>query len=465
LAGLVVAAVIGVFVFTGRPGWPAWYTLLWIPGALLVIAPAVTWASLTAIALAAGAGAGLMTWGNALAARTVVALADVGNLGTQPDPLAEPALTELAASIVASSRPPDEADLYRAWRRSGLRREGYPVRLMVWDGPDLDADVAMDALSLSDRRATGRGRRRLSIARLAVGRVCRVLARPGSPGSWPGGDRTADPPAVPAPLEMAQGVLRSFGSPYTDERTRRRRHPGRGAGSWSLRATRRVTCMGRTSSMVIPGPALIDPSSRGLPCYRLAAALANAVPTARRVVIRSIRPAFCETPRLIYGFFVVRALIFGQHPTAGRGGGTECDLVLQRILATTTAEASPLADIAPLDARLGIYCGGAGVRGERCSPRSRSAAPGGWGRGALVLDMSRSRPRGRGYTRRGFAVAGPSQGQGGTILATVHEERDRELRDRQLDVALGFGLATLLGLFAAGGAARLAARSEPAGDR
>ena len=146
----VVTAAVGVFVFTGRPGWPAWYSLLWIPGAILVIRPAVTWASLTAVALSAGAGAALMTWGNALAARTVVALADVANLGTVPDPLTEPALTELAASITAASRPPDAADLYRAWRRSGLRREGYPVRLMVWDGDELAADVALDALSLTD---------------------------------------------------------------------------------------------------------------------------------------------------------------------------------------------------------------------------------------------------------------------------------------------------------------------------
>jgi hypothetical protein len=140
----VVVAAIGVFVFTGRPGWPAWYTLLWIPGALLVIRPAATWVTLAAIALSAGAGAALMTWGNALSARTVVALADVANLGTVPDPLGEPALTELAASIAAASTPPDAADLYRAWRRSGLRREGYPVRLMVWDDSSLDADVALD---------------------------------------------------------------------------------------------------------------------------------------------------------------------------------------------------------------------------------------------------------------------------------------------------------------------------------
>ena len=54
---LVLAAAIGVFAFTGRPGWPAWYPLLWIPGALLVIRPAATWATLTALALSAGAGA------------------------------------------------------------------------------------------------------------------------------------------------------------------------------------------------------------------------------------------------------------------------------------------------------------------------------------------------------------------------------------------------------------------------
>ena len=63
-------------------------------------------------------------------------------------------------------------------------------------------------------------------------------------------------------------------------------------------------------------------------------------------------------------------------------------------------------------------------------------------------------------------MAGTVRGGEPAILATVHEERDRELRDRQLDVALAFGLATLLGLVAASGAARLAARtlSRPVAD-
>ena len=86
---------------------------------------------------------------------------------------------------------------------------------------------------------------------------------------------------------------------------------------------------------------------------------------------------------------------------------------------------------------------------------------------ALVLDGEPfASSREAGYTRRGFAMASRGRGGDPTILATVHEERDRELRDRQLDVALGFGLATLLGLVAAEGAARLAARtlSRPVAD-
>jgi len=105
----------------------------------------------------------------------------VSNLGTVPDPLTEPALTELAASITAASRPPDASDLYRAWRRSGLRGEGYPVRLMLWDGDQLAADVALDVLSLPDSVLVGLVRAAppgQSIVRIAAGPgVHQVLIR------------------------------------------------------------------------------------------------------------------------------------------------------------------------------------------------------------------------------------------------------------------------------------------------
>lgn len=492
----VLVAVIGVFVFTGRPGWPAWYTLLWAPGALLVIAPAATWASLTAIALAAGAGAGLMTWGNALAARTVVALADVANLGTQPDPLAEPALTELAASIVASSRPPDEADLYRAWRRSGLRREGYPVRLMVWNGADLAADVAMDALSLSDsalrdlvrvappgqsiaRVAVGPGLHEVVVRRLDSSRVLALAVGP----------RTQlIPPAVLGRL-LETGAERS--PLYRLTVTPMSGLDGEGAPgrwrreAWSLRATRRVTLpsgpheahllipLGRPASILVRGGLLLllDLSYAALAWFAVLWLLQRPVAVRPPWTTRSYETTLALT---LAGFFVVPAALISAVSIRQLAVEAERsrDLVLQRVLRdATTAEGGPLVDIARrLDAGLGVYRGGELVAVSEpvlallgvMPPLVDEAA---WH--ALVLDGEPFASAREGqYTRRGFAVAGSSQGQGGTILATVHEERDRELRDRQLDVALGFGLATLLGLVAAGGAARLAARtlSRPVAD-
>jgi len=492
----ILISVIGLVVFTGRPGWPAWYSLFWIPGVLLVIAPAATWASLTAIGLAAGAGAGLMTWGNALAARTVVALADVDNLGTQPDPLAEPALTDLAASIVASSRPPDEADLYRAWRRSGLRREGYPVRLMVWDGSELDADVAMDVLSLSDSalrdlvRSAPPGQ---SIVRLAVGPgIHHVLARRLDSSrvlALAVGPRTQlIPPAVLGRL-LETGAERSplyrltvtpmsgLEGEGTPGRWRRE--------AWSLRATRRVTLpsgeheahlvipLGRPASILVRGGLLLllDLALAGLAWVVVLWLLQRPVVVRAPWTTRSYETRLALT---LAGFFVVPAALVSAVSIRQLAVEAERsrDLVLQRILRdATTAEGGPLADIARrLDAGLGVYRGGRLVAVSEPVLAALGVMPPlvdeeAWH--ALVLDGEpfasiREGP----YTRRGFAVAGSSEGQGGTILATVHEERDRELRDRQLDVALGFGLATLLGLFAAGGAARLAARtlSRPVAD-
>ena len=108
-----------------------------------------------------------------------------------------------------------------------------------------------------------------------------------------------------------------------------------------------------------------------------------------------------------------------------------------------------------LDAGLGLYRGGALVAASEPVLASLGMIPplvddAAWH--ALVLDGEPfASSREAGYTRRGFAMASRGRGGDPTILATVHEERDRELRDRQLDVALGFGLATLLGLVAAGG--------------
>lgn len=496
-AGLgVVVAAIGVFAFTGRPGWPAWYTLLWVPSALLVIQPAAAWASLTAVAVAAGAGASLMTWGNALAARTVVALADVANLGTLPDPLAEPALTELAAGITASSRPPDAADLYRSWRRSGLLREGYPVRLMVWDGADLAVDVAMDVLSLSD--STLRELVRTAPPGQAIARI------PAGPGVHQVLTRRLDSTRV---LVLAVGPRTQLIPPAVLGRlleTGAERSPlyrltvtpmpgldGEGAPwrwrreGWTIRATRRVTLpagpneahlvipLGRPVAILVRGGLLL------LADLALSALLWVGVLGLfrRRVGVRAPWDSRSYETRLaltLAGFFVVPAALLSALSIRQLAVEAEQsrDLVLQRVLRDAAATGgAPIAEIARrLDAGLGLYRGGVLIAASEPVLAALGVMPplvdaDAWH--ALVLDGEPfASSREGGFTRRGFAVAGRAEGGDPTILATVHEERDRELRDRQLDVALSFGLATLLGLVAAGGAARLAARtlSRPVAD-
>src|SRR5690606_953710 len=59
----MVAAVIGVFAWEGRSGWPEWYTFLWLPALLLVTRPAARWAAILGVAVVAGSAAALMTWG------------------------------------------------------------------------------------------------------------------------------------------------------------------------------------------------------------------------------------------------------------------------------------------------------------------------------------------------------------------------------------------------------------------
>ena len=485
----VVAAAVGVFVFTGRPGWPAWYTLLWVPGALLVIRPAATWATLTGIAISAGAGAALMTWGNALASRTVVALADVANLGTVPDPLGEPALTDLASSIAASSRPVDAADLYRAWRRSGLRREGYPARLMVWRDSMIAADVVLDALSLPDStllRLVSDAPPGQSISRIPVGPgVHQVLTRRLDASrvlALAIGPRTQlIPPALLGRL-LASGSGRSplyrltvtpltgLDSEGTPGRWRRE--------DWAIRASRKLTLpsgpheahlvipIGRPTAILVRGGILL------IADLAIAFALWGFLLWLlhRRIVLRPPWITRSYETRLaltLASFFIVPAALVSAVSIRQLAIEAERsrELVLQRILRDAQAvDRVPIADVARrLDAGLGLYRGGALVSASEPVLAELGMIPplvdaNAWH--ALVLDGEPfASSRETGSMRRGFALAGNVRGGAPAILATVHEERDRELRDRQLDVALAFGLATLLGLVAASMAARLAART------
>jgi signal transduction histidine kinase len=254
---------------------------------------------------------------------------------------------------------------------------------------------------------------------------------------------------------------------------------------WAIRATRRLTLpsgpheahlvipIGRPVAILVRGGILlIADLALAFALWGLLLWLLN-----RRIVIRPPWTTRSYETRLaltLASFFIVPAALISAVSIrqlaveAERGR----DLVLQRILRDAqAADQVPIADVARrLDAGLGLYRGGALVAASEPVLAALGMIPplvdeAAWH--ALVLDGEPfASSRESGFTRRGFAMAGTVRGGDPAILATVHEERDRELRDRQLDVALAFGLATLLGLVAASGAARLAARtlSRPVAD-
>lgn len=144
----VLVAVIGIEVWTGRSGWPWWYTFLWTPSLVLVTLSAPRRATILGIAIVAGSAASLLTWRAELLGRIEIARADLATLGAEPNPLATPLLEHLGQQI-AGNAPETSADLYSAWKFSAIRDQDYPVQLGLWTskGEPL-ADLALDELDL-----------------------------------------------------------------------------------------------------------------------------------------------------------------------------------------------------------------------------------------------------------------------------------------------------------------------------
>lgn len=171
------AAVLGLFAWDSRSGWPDWYTLLWLPALVMVTRPAARWAAVLGVALVAGSAAALMTWGAELEGRVELARRDLQHLGPEPELLAEPILNGLAMELASGPVPDGAAALLAAWRRSGLDQQGYPVRLELRsDSGELRAQVVLDQLDLPDALITGQ------VAGLPAGRADTILSLPRSPG-------------------------------------------------------------------------------------------------------------------------------------------------------------------------------------------------------------------------------------------------------------------------------------------
>ncbi len=146
----LVAATIGVSVFTGQPGWPPWYAFVWILPAALVTLPAPSRVALIGIAIVSGSASALMTWAAEVEGRVDVAERDYTTLGNDPDPLAEPTLSGLAARVREAQEPSTASDLYRLWSVSTLGSQGYPTRLTLWRDSVPIADLPLHNIQIAD---------------------------------------------------------------------------------------------------------------------------------------------------------------------------------------------------------------------------------------------------------------------------------------------------------------------------
>lgn len=488
VGGLVAlgAAWVGVLVFTGRPGWPGWYSLLWVPVSLLVIRPAPFWASMLGVALAAGSGTALMTWGNAIAARTDLALTDVATLGGEPDPLAEPRLTDFAAQVAVAGGVPDAAQLYRAWRQSGLRRERYPTRLMVWAEDRPATDVAIDRVPLTDsvlaraardappgqaivRLADGPGVHHLLTRRLDSAHVLVVAVAPRSqlvPRAVLG--RVLENHAEQAPLyRLTLTPVAATESARPRGRWRRE--------DWSLRASRRVELpvgthdvrivipLGRPIAIAVRAGLLIlaDVAVIALLWALWAWAAGGGVRLRLPVQRRSYETRLAITLAV---FFITPAALLSAVSTRQVAGEARRsrDLVLQRVLQDAASTPEP-------ERREGIDASLAEYRGGRLTQASEPVLvelglmpplldPEAFH--ALVLEGDAFiAPGPERLTLTGYLAIAGNGSLEPAVLATTQSAVDRELSDRQRDLALSFALATLLGVLAAIAAARAAART------
>ncbi len=143
------AAWIGVFTWEPAGNWPSWYLLLWLPALLLLLLPADRRATILAIAVLSGSGAGLLAWGAEITGRLRAARADMSSLSDAPDPQVEAALHELGSTLRDSTTPRTVPALYRLWHRSSLSLGGAPAALGVWTGDGkVVVDLKLDELDL-----------------------------------------------------------------------------------------------------------------------------------------------------------------------------------------------------------------------------------------------------------------------------------------------------------------------------
>jgi signal transduction histidine kinase len=517
LAGAALAsaaAVLGLFAWEGRSGWPDWYTLLWLPALILVSRRATRWATILGIAVVAGSAAALMTWGAELEGRVELARRDLLHLGGEPELLAEPILQGFAAEMAGAPVPHGDAALLAAWRRSGLDGQGYPVRLELRAGDGrLLAVMPLDQLDLPDSLVAGRvmalpagrsdtihvlartpGLHYLLVQRLAPDSILVVGVGPRSrlvPSARMG--RLTRPPVF---RRAAYTVNLTPGAPVrgTEASLVRWRRE-----NWTILGERTVDLPEgprqafAAVEMLRPGPLLIrgalvlllNVALLGF-LWRVAEWLAGA--PLRLPEWSTWRRSFRAQLFVALGaFFVVPVAIFAGwsvlrlNEDATRSGQLAVTQVLRDALA---AEPNPTADDSTsagrlaevserVDAELGIYRGGFlvagtaealgvfGLLGPVMSPDAYHHLRLVGQRDAFEPRLAAGQAGLVGY--RIFRVPGLERS---AVLATPQSAGDPLRAEQQLDLLLALLLALLLGVLAALVGARLAARrlSRPVSD-
>ncbi len=128
-AGLI--ALVGMLAWQPSGHWPPWYGLLWMPAAWLAVQPASRTRQLVTIAVVVGAGAGLLTWGQVMHGRLLLAERDAERL-EGGDPVAIGFLERFGTALLTQPAPTSTAELYTRWRHSPLSQDDYPGALTVW---------------------------------------------------------------------------------------------------------------------------------------------------------------------------------------------------------------------------------------------------------------------------------------------------------------------------------------------
>ncbi len=148
--GALALGVVGVLAWRPTGDWPVWYGVLWAPLLLLAIQPARRARLLFTLAIVAGAGAALLTWGATVHGRLLLAERDTQRL-RGGDPVAIGFLDRFSLELGEGEAPLSAAALYAHWRRSPLSEDDYPAVLATWspEGRRL-ASLELAGLDLPD---------------------------------------------------------------------------------------------------------------------------------------------------------------------------------------------------------------------------------------------------------------------------------------------------------------------------